>query len=150
MLVRVLAATPPPDDAGPPARPAPARTVTAGNDTAVLVVRDEDTTSPADVAAWLHERVEGWPAPDVLLIDVVVGELFDNARRHGSPPYVIELILDRWRETLVVSVRDRAVRRPGPWRNAGGLLLVEALSARWGVVSQGHNTIVWAELAFED
>jgi hypothetical protein len=80
----------------------------------------------------------------------VVGELFDNARRHGSPPFVIELVLDRWRESLVVSVRDRAVGGIGPWRPAGGLLLVAALAERWGVVSQGRNTTVWAEILFRD
>ncbi len=124
--------------------------MTAGNDTAVLVVQDEDATSPADVAAWLRDRIDGWPAADVLLIGVVVGELFDNARQHGSPPFVIELVLDHWRERLVVSVRDRALRPSGAWRAAAGLTLVAALSERWGVVSQGRNTTVWAEIAFRD
>ena len=124
--------------------------MTAGNDTAVLVVQDEDTTSPADVAAWLRDRIDGWPAPDVLLIGVVLGELFDNARRHGSSPFVIELVLDHWRERLVVSVRDRSLRPSGPWRPAAGLILVAALSGRWGVVSQGRNTTVWAEIPFRD
>ncbi|QFZ20157.1 ATP-binding protein [Saccharothrix syringae] len=124
--------------------------MTAGNNnTVVLVVEDDDAGSVADVASWLHGRVDGWPAPDVLLIGVVVGELFDNARRHGSPPYVIELVLDHWHEALVVSVSDRALHGPGPWWPAGGLLLVDALSERWGVESQGRNTTVWAEILFE-
>jgi anti-sigma regulatory factor (Ser/Thr protein kinase) len=124
--------------------------VTAGDDAVVLVVQDEDSTSPADVAFWLLERLEGWPEHDVQLVAVVVGELFDNAWNHGSPPYVVELVLDRWRESLTISVRDRADRRVEPWRRAAGLLLVDALSARWGVLSQDTTTTVWAELVFED
>ncbi|MFE2754763.1 ATP-binding protein [Actinosynnema sp. NPDC059335] len=122
----------------------------ADQDTAVLVVQDGDRVSPDEVARWLRERLEGWPPFDVLLVGVVVGELFDNARRHGSPPYVLELVLDRWREALVVSVRDRALRGAAPWSSAAGLLLVGGLSERWGVLTQGPSTTVWAELVFAD
>ncbi len=124
--------------------------MTAGHDTVVLVVQDEDTTSPDEVARWLREHLDGWAAFDVLLVGLVVGELYDNARRHGSPPYVLELVLDRWREALVVSVRDRAVRRLAPWRSSAGLLVVDGLSERWGVLTQESATTVWAELVFYD
>lgn len=124
--------------------------MTAGQDTVVLVVQDGDPTSSEDVARWLGDQLEGWSEFDVLLVGTVVGELFGNARRHGSPPYVLELVLDRWREALVVSVRDRAVRRAGTWRTAAGLLLVGGLSARWGVLTQAAFTTVWAELVFPD
>lgn len=124
--------------------------MTAGDDAVVLVVQDEDSTSPEDVAFWLLERLQGWPEHDVQLVAVVVGELFDNAWNHGSPPFVVELVLDRWREALTVSVRDRADRWVGPWRPSAGLLLVDALSARWGVLTQDRTTTVWAELVFED
>ncbi|MFD0205528.1 MULTISPECIES: ATP-binding protein [Saccharothrix] len=122
--------------------------MTAGHDTVVLVVQDGDATSPDEVARWLREHLEGWGAFDVLLIGLVVGELYDNARRHGSPPYVLELVLDRWREALVVSVRDRAVRRSVPWASSAGLLLVAGLTERWGVLTQADFTTVWAELVF--
>ena len=124
--------------------------MTAGQDTVVLVVQDEDATSPDEVARWLHDHLEGWPAFDVLLVGLVVGELYDNSRRHGSPPYVLELVLDRWRQALVVSVRDRAVRRGAPWSSSAGLSLVDGLSERWGVLTQASFTTVWAELVFED
>lgn len=124
--------------------------MTAGHDTVVLVVQDEDTTSPDEVARWLRDHLEGWAGFDVLLVGLLVGELYDNARQHGSPPYVLELVLDRWREALVVSVRDRALGRTATWRSSAGLLLVDGLSARWGVVTQAASTTVWAELLFED
>ncbi len=127
-----------------------ARTVTAGPDTVVLVVQDGDSTSPEEVADWVRECLDGWLELDVVLVRLVVGELFDNARRHGSPPYVLELVLDRWREALVVSVRDRAVRRSTPWRSSAGLVLVDGLSSRWGVLTKAAFTTVWAELVFED
>lgn len=123
--------------------------VTAGHDTVVLVVQDEDATSPEEVARWLREHLAGWSAFDVLLIGLVVGELYDNARRHGSPPFVLELVLDRWREALVVSVRDRAVGRAAPWPAGAGLLLVDGLSTRWGVLTHAPFTTVWVELVFE-
>ncbi|MBY8850698.1 ATP-binding protein [Saccharothrix longispora] len=124
--------------------------MTAGHDTAVLVVEDADAMPPAEVAGWLRERLDGWSEQDVRLVEVVAGELFANARRHGAPPYVLELLLNRRGESLVVSARDRTVGRLRPWRPAAGLLLVGALSARWGITSRAGTTTVWAELLFED
>lgn len=116
----------------------------------MLVVQDDDSTSPVEVARWLQERLEGWPENDVVLVGVVAGELFDNAVNHGLPPYVLKLDLDEFGESMVVSVRNHARRRVGPWQLSAGLLLIDALSSRWGILTQNTTTTVWARLDFED
>lgn len=50
----------------------------------------------------------------------------------------------------MVTVRDRARRRVWPWRPSAGLLLVDALSSKWGVLSHEWTTTVYAKLDFED
>ncbi|MER5261942.1 ATP-binding protein [Actinosynnema sp. NPDC002837] len=121
-----------------------------GDGAVVLVVRDDDSMSPVEVARWLQERLDGWPPEDVVLVGVVAGELFDNAVNHGSAPYVLELDLDEFGETMLVTVHDRARDRASRWRRSAGLLLVDALSSRWGVLSRDGTTTVWAKLDFED
>ncbi|WP_309112649.1 ATP-binding protein [Saccharothrix sp.] len=84
------------------------------------------------------------------MVGIVVGELLDNARRHGDTPCVVRLSFDLESEALLVSVRDQCVRRPEPWRCRAGLMVVEALSVRWGAVSEPGTTTMWAELRFDD
>ncbi|MDQ6649443.1 MAG: ATP-binding protein [Actinomycetota bacterium] len=89
---------------------------------------------PADVAD-----------PAILL----VSELVTNAVRHAGSQ--VELVLERWADTLRASVSDTVrtmpqVRRAGPTDEGGrGLALVEALSARWGVVERKAGKQVWFE-----
>ncbi|MFD0200491.1 MULTISPECIES: ATP-binding protein [Saccharothrix] len=124
--------------------------MSAGHDTVALVMDDHDAPSRAEVESWLRDRVEGWPGPDALLIGVVVGELLDNAWRYGEPPYVLELTMDEWTDTLTIRVRNHAPRHSGRWSPGGGLLIVDGLTQQWGVVSAAANTTVWAKLRFED
>ncbi|MFD0200373.1 MULTISPECIES: ATP-binding protein [Saccharothrix] len=120
-----------------------------GDGAVVLVIRDDESISSVGVARWIEERLEGWPPEDVVLVGVVAGELFDNAVAHGLAPYVLELDLDEFGEAMMVTVRDRACRRAWPWRPSAGLLLVDALSSRWGVLSHDGTTTVYAKLDFE-
>ncbi|MFT7837153.1 hypothetical protein Q5530_13485 [Saccharothrix sp. BKS2] len=124
--------------------------MSARDDTATLVLDDRDSPPRAEVERWLREQVRGRSAEDALLVGTVVGELLDNARRYGSPPYVLQLAPLRRPDPLVVRVRNGAERHVGPWRSGAGLLVVDALAAQWGVVSFVESTTVWAKLLFED
>ncbi|WP_367129503.1 ATP-binding protein [Saccharothrix sp. HUAS TT1] len=121
-----------------------------GDDAVVLVLEDAESLPRAEVEQWLGERMVGWPDHDVLLVGVVVGELLDNARQYGTPPYVLELVLDQWVEELTVRVRNRAPRHSTGWARGSGLLIVDSLTDKWGVVSTATNTTVWAKIRFED
>ncbi|WP_309112652.1 ATP-binding protein [Saccharothrix sp.] len=124
--------------------------MTAHFDSATLVVTDDPTMSAEVVALWVRERLDGWLEHELAAVGVVVGELLDNARRHGGTPCVLRLSVDFVTRTLLVSVRDRCAGAPKPWARGAGLLLVEAQSTRWGVVSEPGTTTAWAELRFDD
>jgi len=120
----------------------------AGCDTALLVIRDDRALSRERIRLWLRESMAGRPDHDVLRVELVVGELLDNARRYGQPRYVVELVLDRHTGIFTIRVRNRAPRSTAGWAPAAGLSIVEALSEQWGVVSMEDRTTVWVKVRF--
>ncbi|NUT48123.1 MAG: hypothetical protein HOV94_12560 [Saccharothrix sp.] len=117
-------------------------------DAVALVIEEDDSFSSDEIAFWLAEQLAGQLDAERALAGVV-GELLDNARLHAAPPYVLRLGPHETRDAVVVAVRDRPVTRSGGWRCGAGLLLVDALSARWGVPAGPGSTVAWAELVFE-
>ena len=96
----------------------------------------------------LSARLDGRQLEDLRLL---VSEVVSNSVRHGEGTGSIQL-----RVTIEPSLVRVEVEDPGPGfqpspelvpgRHDGwGLLLVERLSARWGVVA-GASTIVWFEI----
>lgn len=92
---------------------------------------------------------------DVLLC---VTELATNALRHGVPPgrgFKVHIYLERIENALRVELHDSGggeVRpsdgMPGPDDEGGrGLLLVAALSDKWGVGERNPGKIVWCEFS---
>lgn len=103
------------------------------------------------VAATLREHAARLPFSDVL---TVLSELATNAVQAGAA--VIDVHLDSEAAFTRIAVTDDAAgwptpRRPGPNDVSGrGLMIVEALTTRWGVTptsgpAQGKQ--VWAVLA---
>jgi anti-sigma regulatory factor (Ser/Thr protein kinase) len=100
-----------------------------------------------NVARWLDDEVEQTLA-------LLVSELVNNAVRHGgaSDGQLIELELRATVDGVGVEVSDpgpgfaprdrqRPLDEPGGW----GLVLVDQMADRWGVVHDGR-THVWFEL----
>lgn len=81
---------------------------------------------------------------------LLVTELVTNAIEHGGGTAVVDAEVDRTR--LRVAVADSDPRLPTAQLAAidaergRGLLLVEALSSRWGATPQGAGKSVWFEL----
>ena len=81
---------------------------------------------------------------------LLVTELVSNAIQHGGGSAVVEADVDRTR--LRVAVADSDPRLPSARLAAidaergRGLLLVEALSSRWGATPQDEGKKVWFEL----
>jgi anti-sigma regulatory factor (Ser/Thr protein kinase) len=83
---------------------------------------------------------------------LLVSEVVSNSVRHGEGTGPIELRVSLGPSTIRVEVEDPGpgfappseLVSPGP-RDGWGLLLVERLSARWGVVA-GATTVVWFEM----
>jgi len=92
-----------------------------------------------------------WSVPDETVdsVELAVSELATNAVRHNDD--VIELRLVHTQRCVRVAVGDsshRMPRRDDPddEMTAGrGLMLVEAISDRWGVDSNGLGKVVWCE-----
>jgi serine phosphatase RsbU (regulator of sigma subunit)/anti-sigma regulatory factor (Ser/Thr protein kinase) len=80
---------------------------------------------------------------------VVTAELLANACQHGVAPVSVSVSGAAGR--VRVAVRDASPRTPvRPNRSTNsmtgrGILLVDALSARWGVSVDEHGKVVWAE-----
>ena len=98
----------------------------------------------------------GSPASDAVAL--VVAELSANAVLHGRVPgrdFELRLRCDRTAGVVRVEVSDTHPRWPKPLESAAdpadadggrGLLLVEAVAARWGVDERtGPGKTVWAE-----
>lgn len=112
---------------------------------------------PPDAAELRHARTwtaqvcRRWHA-DRLCDDVVlvVNELVSNAIRHAGTELLVEL--SGAYGAVLVTVTDQSTEpvraRPAAGRDEGGhgLLLVEALSSRWGVTMLPFGKRVWAEL----
>ncbi len=83
---------------------------------------------------------------------LVVSELVGNAARHTRSRLIRVSVTRLAEDTVLVAVVDRnreeVVRRdPGPDdTNGRGLMLVEALTERWGVARSPWGKEVWARL----
>lgn len=86
---------------------------------------------------------------------VLVSELIGNAVEHTASDHVQVTVTRTRRDTVRIAVTDGSrtlpVRRdPDDTADRGrGLLLVEALSRRWGVDAQPRGKRVWGELTGE-
>ncbi|WP_432137070.1 ATP-binding protein [Streptomyces sp. bgisy154] len=104
----------------------------------------------------------GWPygAEAHRTATLLVAELVTNAVRHGTTPgrgFRLRLVLDPAGPSLRIEVTDtRPDRRPpapgalppASGESGRGLLLVEALSTRWGTICDDPCTkTVWCEVA---
>jgi len=118
-------------------------------DVASLELNDEPDAARAG-RCFVHDQLLARGAVDVVEdATVVTAELLANARQHGAAP--VSVLVSGADGRVRVAVRDASVRPPvRPNRSTTnmtgrGILLVEALSARWGVSVDEHGKVVWAE-----
>lgn len=114
-----------------------------------------DALRQARVAVSELER-DGLAAQVAADARLVVTELVANSLRHGrlDPDDEIVVVLERRGTTLRVEVCDygegfapHTVEEPPQEATGGrGLLLVERLTAAWGIRRELGRTIVWADL----
>jgi anti-sigma regulatory factor (Ser/Thr protein kinase) len=112
---------------------------------------------PADAAAvswargWAPQLCQQWNAGDVCDdAALLLSELVSNSILHAGTELLVEL--SNADNTILIAVTDGSTRparlRPSaPLAEAGrGLMLVDALSTRWGVTAWPTGKRVWAEL----
>lgn len=123
---------------------------------------DPTRTSLSDMRSWVGEVIgrrgargaRGPVAPGHAVADavLVVDELVSNAREHAAGGSTVDLTVDAGSVLVVVSDPHPesvpALGYPPPSQPSGrGLLVVDALSVRWGVVIRPTSKSVWAEVA---
>ena len=103
------------------------------------------------------ERLNAWGLPygtqDSDTLALLIAELTTNAVRHGSAcgrdfrlHVLVTDVLARVEVTDANAETRPAVRCPDPEAGSGrGLLLVEALAERWGVMERSPGKTVWCE-----
>lgn len=119
----------------------------------VAVVLPAKSSSCAQARRVVDEAVSTWGLPDELGEDaaLVVTELVSNGADHAKGP--LRLTVSRTPVGILVEVFDRSSALPTlrpvePDSARGrGLIIVNALSARWGVTPSDDGKTVWAELA---
>jgi anti-sigma regulatory factor (Ser/Thr protein kinase) len=121
-------------------------------------VRTVRITLPAGTMAvptarrFTSDTLLDWRLPDRAreITELVVSELVGNAVEHGGGR--AELVISLLADTVRVDVLDHdrqppVVRSPEPIGDRHrGLLIVAALSTRWGTHRVGTGKSVWAEL----
>ncbi|WP_436232594.1 SpoIIE family protein phosphatase [Actinacidiphila alni] len=118
-------------------------------------VHQADPEGLAEARCALRQALGGWGlarlADDV---ELAAGELLVNVLLHtdGGAVLTLEVLPDPVRRVRL-SVQDRSSvwprrRSPGEAATSGrGLLMIDALAARWGVEPRGDGKAVWCEFA---
>lgn len=120
--------------------------------TTVRISLPAGTMAVPTARRFTSDILTGWGMPDrtTEITELVVSELVGNAVEHGGGQ--AELILSLLADTVRVDVLDHDPRppmvlSPEPIEDRHrGLLIVAALSSRWGTHRVGTGKSVWAEL----
>jgi serine/threonine-protein kinase RsbW len=111
-------------------------------------------TSSARLRSLLWTTFACWSCDRDRLDDaaLVLSELVGNAVRHAEGD-TVQVRLRRTDDVLRIAVHDHSAAGPAP-RHASvddesgrGMLIIEALSSRWGWEPNGHGKVVWADVA---
>jgi anti-sigma regulatory factor (Ser/Thr protein kinase) len=109
--------------------------------------------APRLARAFVAENLQGWQLDGMVeTASLVVSEVVTNAVVHARSD--AELLLERTPTALRISVIDHGEglsqrEKTGVGDGGRGLLIVEALSSRWGTEPTDGGNCVWAELTIE-
>lgn len=116
-------------------------------------VLDPRPESAAVARRFVREVLDAWDCDDAEeLALLLTSEVVSNAVRHAATELVVRLCFDDDAMLLRIEVADGdarlpVVQRPPADATGGrGLLLVEALSRRWGADATDGGKVVWFEL----
>jgi anti-sigma regulatory factor (Ser/Thr protein kinase) len=109
------------------------------------------TAAPRAARRFASATLHRWGVPyAVEQAELIVSELVTNAFRHGRTASRLVLLSDG--ACLRIEVVDygeggAVLRHPGPDDVSGrGLLLVEAMTHKWGAQREGDEHTVWCEI----
>ncbi|MFC7984312.1 ATP-binding protein [Streptomyces sp. NPDC057336] len=115
-----------------------------------------DLASARVARHYVRDTCRSWGLSSDVTDDLVViaGELVANALEH-SDSRTVTIACARTAEAVTVGVTDSGRSGGAPWATAAGaecergrgLLITDALAARWGTRRTGRGLSVWAEVA---
>ncbi|MBM9508210.1 SpoIIE family protein phosphatase [Actinacidiphila acididurans] len=116
-------------------------------------VHQADPEGLAEARDALREALVAWRLPNLADdLELAAGELLGNVLLHTEGGAVVTLeVLPEPVRRVRLSVQDRSSvwprrRSPGEAATSGrGLLMIDALAARWGVEPRGDGKAVWCE-----
>ena len=110
-----------------------------------------DPSTPAAVRSLVSEMLRLWECGDYEeTASLLASELATNALVHTGTDISVRLSLDR--EVLLVEVEDGSLELPRPIpittdsERGRGLVVVQALSQKWGATRRAGGKVVWFEL----
>ena len=112
-----------------------------------------DPSSIPAARHFLNGLLRSWRMPELVggELELLTSELATNATRHARSPFTVIVRYDGLSVRVEVGDGSRAlpvVRQPEPDDvNGRGMVLVEALAERWGVVPTLEGKRVWIEVA---
>jgi hypothetical protein len=124
--------------------------VSWGDRRATLIMPTDLEPSTELVRDWVGSALTSVPGLVRARAALLTAELVTNARGHGSGPCVLHLSSRAAHRVLLVAVEDTDPVLGAGWAVRGELVLVAALSDRWGVEWIEGGKIVWAELHLTD
>lgn len=124
----------------------------------LLTFPGHDLASAPAARRHMRDAARAWSLPQGTADDLesIAGELVANALEHGDG-HTITVAWVFAAETVTINVTDEGgcrtaplpapPRPPGPEQERGrGLLITDALAARWGTRQRGDGLTVWAEV----
>ncbi|WP_433888076.1 SpoIIE family protein phosphatase [Streptomyces sp. CA-111067] len=121
-------------------------------------VHQADPEGLAEARSALRQALSDWQLPELADdVEMAAGELLVNVLLHTEGGAVLTLeVLPEPVRRVRLSVQDRSSvwphrRTPGEAATSGrGLLMIDALAARWGVEPRGDGKAVWCEFGPPD
>jgi anti-sigma regulatory factor (Ser/Thr protein kinase) len=107
-----------------------------------------DEQAPALARAFATQLLEAWNIGRAFeLVLLIASELVTNAVKHGQSPITIRISTEGANVRVEVSDCGDATPVPrAPDANGGfGLLLINSVCTRWGVIKTAEGKVVWCD-----
>jgi hypothetical protein len=116
---------------------------------ATLIISGPNDPLPEAVRSWVADVLLHWEPGPAARAALVVEELVQQARIHGTPPHVLRLATGADRVTLYLVLDDRTPDGGAQWPSPASWTLLSGLSSRMLAEQYDAARAVCIELSFE-
>lgn len=116
---------------------------------ATLIISGPNDPLPEAVRSWIANALLYWQPGPAARAALVIEELVQQARSHGTPPHVLRLATGADNTTLYLVLDDRTPDRGTPWPSPASWTLLSGLSSRMLAEQYEAARAVCIELSFD-